>query len=56
MKLYITIEGEENGMSNGEMVRIIANGELAGINVLKYEIMQHIQKIVKDIPVTLETH
>ena len=29
-RLYITIEGEVDGMSNGEMVRIIASGEPAG--------------------------
>ena len=55
-KLYITLEGEHDGMSNGELVRIIAKGEPNGLDVLKFEIMQHIQKIVKDMPVTLEAN
>ena len=55
-KLYITIEGEVDGMSDGELVRIIAKGEANGLDVLKFEIMQHIQRIVQDMPVTLEAN
>ena len=55
-KLYITIKPGDNGaMVNGEFINIIATGNQNGLDVLKFEIMQHIQRIVQDMPVTLET-
>ena len=55
-KLYITIKTGDNGaMVNGEFVNIIATGNQNGLDVFKFEVMQHIQRIVKDMPVTLET-
>ena len=55
-KLYITIEGEENGMSDGEMDRIIVTGDENGLGVMKSLLVEYAHVWARDMDLTLEDH
>ena len=54
-KLHITIHGELNGMSNGEIVSAVAEGEQESMDALKFALMDYIQTVAPKLRATLET-
>lgn len=53
-KLHITIAGETNGTANGEIMSIIGCEETDLLDIWKYSIMSHAQKIADELGIALE--